>query len=87
MKETTARGVYLDLNKSPYEYRDSFGNVFKFSSKKKLEMFIEKVWKMEIKFDKEIDKLKQLGYNVNNSYIENKKYIPNNVYIKDMRYK
>lgn len=32
-------GVYYDLNASPYEYRTQYGDVFKFRSKKKLEMY------------------------------------------------
>jgi hypothetical protein len=33
------RGVYYDLTKSPYEYKTSYGEIFKFQSKKKLDMF------------------------------------------------
>lgn len=33
------RGVYKDLTKSPYKYTNLYGDSFKFSSKKKLEMF------------------------------------------------
>lgn len=32
-------GVYYDLDASPYEYRTQYGDVFKFRSKKKLEMY------------------------------------------------
>lgn len=32
-------GVYYDLKASPYEYRTQYGDVFKFRSKKKLEMY------------------------------------------------
>ena len=41
MKEPvkTARGVYKDLSVSPYEYLTPYGDLFKFSSKKKLEIF------------------------------------------------
>lgn len=35
----TRRGVYLDLSVSPYEYRTPYGDIFKFSSKKKLDMY------------------------------------------------
>lgn len=33
------RGVYYDLTKSPYEYECPYGDLFKFSSQKKLEMY------------------------------------------------
>lgn len=33
------RGVYRDLEKSPYEFTTLYGDSFKFSSKKKLEMY------------------------------------------------
>ena len=32
-------GVYYDLSESPYEFTNSYGDVFKFRSKKKLEIF------------------------------------------------
>lgn len=49
----SARGVYYDLTKSPYEYINSYGDCFKFSSQKKLDIYtrdvpkeIERVGKM-----------------------------------------
>ena len=33
------RGVYYDLSASPYEFTTPYGDVFKFSSKKKLEIY------------------------------------------------
>ncbi len=33
------RGVYYDLNASPYEYKSPCGDVFKFSSAKRLEIY------------------------------------------------
>lgn len=33
------RGVYYDLSKSPYEYKTPYGDLFKFSSAKKLQMY------------------------------------------------
>ena len=32
-------GVYYDLDMSPYEFTNSYGDLFKFSSAKKLEMY------------------------------------------------
>lgn len=44
----SARGVYYDLTKSPYRYESPYGDIFKFSSAKKLEMYTRDVPK-EIK--------------------------------------
>lgn len=33
------RGVYYDLSISPYEFKSPYGDVFRFSSKKKLEIY------------------------------------------------
>ena len=33
------RGVYYDLEKSPYEFTNPYGDSFKFSSQKKLDMY------------------------------------------------
>lgn len=33
------RGVYYDLSKSPYEFINSYGDSFKFSSQKKMEIY------------------------------------------------
>lgn len=44
----SARGVYYDLSKSPYEFRSPCGDSFKFSSKKKLEIYTRDIPK-EIK--------------------------------------
>ena len=41
----TRRGVYRDLEKSPYEYTNPYGDLFKFSSKKKLEIYTRDVQK------------------------------------------
>lgn len=32
-------GVYRDLNQSPYEYKSPYGDLFKFPSQKKLDMY------------------------------------------------
>lgn len=42
-KKVSSRGVYYDLTLSPYEYETSYGDIFKFSSKKKLEMYTRDV--------------------------------------------
>lgn len=50
------RGVYYDLEKSPYGYKTPFGDLFKFSSKKKLEIY-ERDIKQELqRLEKLLDK-------------------------------
>lgn len=39
------RGVYYDLTKSPYEYVTPYGDLFKFSSSKKLEIYTRDIQK------------------------------------------
>lgn len=39
------RGVYYDLTKSPYEYSSPYGDCFKFSSAKKLEIYTRDIQK------------------------------------------
>jgi hypothetical protein len=36
----TKRGVYLDLEASPYSYQTEYGDFFKFSSRKKMEIYV-----------------------------------------------
>lgn len=47
------RGVYYDLKKSPYEYYTPYGDLFKFSSQKKLDIYRREIVK-------ECDRLKKL---------------------------
>lgn len=44
------RGVYYDLSVSPYEYTTPYGDSFKFSSQKKLEIYTRDI-------EKELDRL------------------------------
>ncbi len=44
------RGVYYDLTQSPYEYHTPYGDLFKFSSRKKLEIYTRDI-------QKEIDRM------------------------------
>lgn len=76
----SARGVYYDLEKSPFEYKDEFGAVFKFSSQAKLKIFENKVAKKELDFKRERKKLEDMGYKFNESYESNKKRLPEIVY-------
>lgn len=47
------RGVYYDLSQSPYEYTTPYGDCFKFSSQKKLDMYTRDIVK-------EIERLEKL---------------------------
>ena len=44
------RGVYKDLSLSPYEFTSPYGDLFKFSSQKKLEIYTRDI-------EKEIDRV------------------------------
>lgn len=50
------RGVYYDLNKSPYEFTTPYGDLFKFSSAKKLEIYTRDIEKELNKVDKLIER-------------------------------
>lgn len=39
------RGVYYDLEKSPYVYESPYGDLFKFSSQKKLDIYTRDIEK------------------------------------------
>lgn len=76
----SARGVYYDLEKSPYIYEDKLGNTFKFSSEKKLEMFENRVNAKEKDFENEKERLKKLGYDIAKDYQTNIDCLPKLVY-------
>ena len=46
------RGVYYDLTISPYEYKSPYGDIFKFKSKKKLEIYTRDLPKELERLDK-----------------------------------
>lgn len=50
------RGVYYDLEKSPYEFTSSYGDLFKFRSRKKLDMFTRDIEKEIERFHKFISR-------------------------------
>lgn len=52
-KKISSRGVYYDLTISPYEYKTPYGDIFKFSSAKKLEIYTRDV-------PKEVDRIKKV---------------------------
>lgn len=56
MRDTriSARGVYYDLSISPYVYRSPYGEIFKFSSRKKLEMYSRKIAEFKNKLEQHL---------------------------------
>lgn len=52
----TRRGVYKDLTHSPYEYRTPYGDLFKFSSAKKHEIYTRDIEPELKRLDKIIDR-------------------------------
>lgn len=52
-RRISRRGVYYDLDLSPYEYQSPYGDLFKFSSEKKLTIYTRDV-------EKEIQRLEAL---------------------------
>lgn len=46
------RGVYLDLTISPYEYVTPYGDIFKFSSEKKLSIYTRDIPKEMARVDR-----------------------------------
>ena len=80
------RGVYYDLEKSPYEATDDLGHVFKFSSQKKLNMFNVLLERRQKAWDNEIANLEKMGYIITKDYNDNLKHVPEKVY-RDMLYK
>ena len=56
--KVSRRGVYYDLTMSPYEYRTPYGDVFKFSSEKKLTMYTRDILKDIQTLEKMFNKLR-----------------------------
>lgn len=54
--KVSRRGVYYDLSLSPYEYKSPYGDIFKFRSEKKLEIYRRDVVKEIIRTEKLIDR-------------------------------
>ena len=50
-------GVYRDLNKSPYEYVNPYGDIFKFRSQKKLDIYTRDIQKEIERVSKFVDRL------------------------------
>lgn len=52
------RGVYYDLTISPYEVISPYGDIFKFSSKKKMDIFTRDIEKEVARLDALLDRHK-----------------------------
>lgn len=63
------RGVYYDLTESPYEYNSPYGDLFKFSSEKKLEIYRRDISK-ELKRVNDLFDRHELKTNVPDEIIE-----------------
>ena len=50
------RGVYYDLEKSPYEFTSPYGDIFKFSSEKKMDIYTRDIDAQLARFDKVIER-------------------------------
>lgn len=61
-RAVSARGVYYDLNLSPYVYRTAYGDIFKFSSKKKLEIYTRDVVKELNRLYKVLERNEMIGF-------------------------
>lgn len=56
------RGVYYDLNLSPYEYQTPYGDIFKFRSQKRLDIYAREVVKEVERVDSLIDRNELRGF-------------------------
>ena len=54
--KVSRRGVYYDLSLSPYEVITPYGDFFKFSSKKRMELYTRDVVKEIERLDKLLDR-------------------------------
>lgn len=55
-QQISARGVYYDLTISPYEFITPYGEIFKFSSKKKLDIYTRDIPKEIQRVEKILDR-------------------------------
>lgn len=60
--KVTRRGVYRDLSLSPYEYKSPYGDLFKFPSEKKLEVYARDVQTELDRVTKMLDRLQLRDY-------------------------
>lgn len=58
----TRRGVYIDLEKSPYGYLTPYGDLYKFSSQKRLEIYRRDIIKELARADKLFERHELYGF-------------------------
>lgn len=56
-EKISRRGVYKDLNLSPYEFRTPYGDLFKFPSRKKLDIYTREIQTELDRVHKMLDRL------------------------------
>ncbi len=55
-------GVYRDLSLSPYEYQSPYGDLFKFPSEKKLEIYAREIKKELDRMEKMLNRIQLVDY-------------------------
>lgn len=60
--QRSRRGVYYDLSVSPYEFKTPYGDILKFSSKKKLEIYTRDVPDQLERLNKAIERNNLTGF-------------------------
>ncbi len=60
--KVSKRGVYYDLSLSPYEYETPYGDSFKFSSRKKLEIYARDIVKEIERMEKTLQRHELMNY-------------------------
>lgn len=61
-RAVSARGVYYDLSLSPYVYRTAYGDIFKFSSQKKLDIYTRDISKELSRLYKLLERNEMRGF-------------------------
>lgn len=60
--KVSRRGVYYDLSLSPYEYESPYGDSFKFSSRKRLEIYARDIVKELTRVEKMLERNGLINY-------------------------
>lgn len=61
-EKISRRGVYKDLNLSPYEFRTPYGDLFKFPSQKKLDIYTRDIQTELDRVGKSLSRLRLTDY-------------------------
>jgi len=54
------RGIYYNLEISPYSFTTPYGDIFKFSSPKKLEIYVRRINELKRKIDKIVNEYEEI---------------------------